>query len=122
MEFKTCAMGEVNMERYGSIFNLNMRLLNTKEDGNKKYLVYDVKGFGYNNLIVEKIFINKTKQTQLKVYGAFEDGASGYKNEIDFSIDINTEIYDKYSFDITNGLLTVILYEIENEESKFELV
>lgn len=86
-----------------------------KEVNNNKVLLYKAWGIPKNMITYETEFVNKTKQTYLNIKGEFKKEIISFENNINIHLRIDTDIYDGYEVDIKDGLITVILHEIENE-------
>ena len=85
-----------------------------QETNGKKIMVYKAYGVPKEKIEHTTEFINKTKEMYLIIKGEheiFED----WSGEVNLRILIDTKIYDGYSVDIKDGLITVTLYEIKNE-------
>jgi len=65
-------------------------------------------------------FINETKETYLNFKGEFKDTETGFDNDIDIHLRIDTLIYQKYDWTINDGILTVALKEIVNVRPEFD--
>ena len=85
-----------------------------QETNGKKIMIYKACGVPKEKIEYTTEFINKTKEMYLIIKGEheiFEDWSS----KVNLRIFIDTKIYDGYSVDIKDGLITVTLYEIKNE-------
>jgi len=102
----------------------------TKEVNNMKFIMYKVPGLSSKNINITKQFVNKTKRTYLSITG--ENRYIFYTNKLDENkdyrdytasikteLDINTSVYNKYEYDIQDGMLIITLYEIVNKEPEF---
>ncbi|WP_342759525.1 hypothetical protein [Kineothrix sedimenti] len=88
----------------------------TKELNNDKVMLFEAWGIPKENITYEIEFINKTRQTFLNVTGRAEIIDLGFENDINIHMLIDTEIYDGYEVNVDNGMVMVILHEIENEQ------
>ena len=95
--------------------------INTIEKDNKKYLQYKLIGLNSKNIKVEKKFVNKTRELFVIVTGKFKDEVTGWENDININLRVDYRIYDKVTYNIQDGILTIILHEIINEEPEVEL-
>lgn len=87
-----------------------------KELNGTKILLYEAWGIPKNMITYSTEFINKTKEVYLNISGKYEKQEIGFENDINVHLKIDTRIYDGYEVDIRDGLITVTLHEIENEE------
>lgn len=88
-----------------------------EEKDNKLTYAYDVAGI---KVKCEEEFENKTKKMYLHFYGECKIlNTHRVFNEYIF---IDTEIYDKYDWYVSNGILYVILFEKINEKPDFKRV
>lgn len=92
-------------------------LLGILEKGNSVTRAYDVAGM---KIKCEEEFINKTET----MYLTFSGKGKVLDEEYDFNerIHVNTDIYDKYDWNIKNGVLYVTLYEKINPHPDFKRV
>ena len=91
-----------------------------REDFNTTYKrVYtkEIPGVSFVDVTINKHWVNRDKKMYLDVSIRFSD--DDIFNE---RIYVDTDIYDKYSYKVKDGLLTITLYEIINEEPKFEQI
>ena len=88
-----------------------------EEKDNKKTIAYNVAGIKVKG---EKVFENKTKTTKLHFYG--ESNILGKHIDFDETLLINTDVYNKYDWYVSNGILYVVLYEKINKEPEFNRV
>jgi hypothetical protein len=95
--------------------------IKTIETDNKKYLQYELIGLNASHIKVNKQFINKTKTLYVTVEGKYKDEVTGFENEINIKLDVDYKIYDKVTYKIADGILTIILHEIKNDEPVVEL-
>jgi len=95
--------------------------INTIEKDNKKYLQYKLIGLNSKNIKVEKKFVNKTRELFVIVTGKFKDEVTGWENDININLRVDYRIYDEVTYNIQDGILTIILHEIINEEPEVEL-
>ncbi len=87
------------------------------EKDNKRTIAFNVAGIKIKG---DKIFENKTKKTSLHFYG--EADVLGKKLNFDETINVNTDIYNKYDWYVSNGILYVVLFEKINKEPEFNRV
>jgi hypothetical protein len=97
------------------------RPIKTVEKDNKKYLQYELIGLNGNHITVKKNFINKTKTLFVTVTGKYTNEVTGFENEINIKLDVDYNIYDKVTYEIADGILTLILHETINDEPNFKL-
>lgn len=90
----------------------------TFEKDCKKHLLYKIPGIC--ELTYTKEFVNKTKETFLNIKGEREIPELEYKNSVDIHLKIDTDLYNGYEVDHTEGILIVTLHEIINAEPIFE--
>ena len=95
--------------------------INTIEKDNKKYLQYELIGVNSKHIKVEKKFINKTRELFVIITGKFKDEVTGWENDININLRVDYRIYDEVTYNIQDGILTIILHEIINEEPEVEL-
>ena len=93
----------------------------TIEKDNKKIILYKALGFNESNIDVEKEFINKTKEVYVTVKGKFENDLIGWKDELSIKFSVDYNIYNNVKWNIEDGILRIILEEIENEEPKVKI-
>lgn len=86
----------------------------TQEIDNKKIILFDAKGIPEENIKHNTEFINRTCETYLVIQG--EHSFLNYKNCINVRYPINTSIYNGYEVKVNDGLVMVILHEIENKK------
>lgn len=91
----------------------------TIEKDNKKIFLYELIGISEENIKEEIEFVNKTCKTYLNVSGEFCDEYTGWKNDINICLPIDTEVYNSYECRIADGILYITLYEIKNEKPFF---
>ena len=82
----------------------------------KELWVLDIPGISAENVTVEKMWKNRTKELNLFVTITC-GGIKHTKVKL-----VDTSVFDKYSYEVKDGRLTITLYEIINEEPKFELI
>lgn len=92
------------------------RPIHTVEKDNSKILLYELIGLNKEHIEVKKEFVNKTKQLYLTIKGEYKDEVTGWENDINIKLNIDYKIYDEVSWGIKDGILTITLYEICNEE------
>lgn len=92
-------------------------LLKTLEKDNSKTYAYDVAGM---KIKCEEEFVNKTESMRL----IFSGKGKVLDEEITFkeTIYIDTDTYDRYDWNIKNGILYVTLYEKINPRPDFKRV
>ena len=95
------------------------RPIKVVEQNLMKILQYELIGLSESNINVITDFINKTKEMYLIVKGDFKDELTGFENEINIRLKIDTDIYNTYNYKIENGLLTIILFEKINDVPEF---
>jgi len=95
--------------------------INTIEKDNKKYLQYELIGLNSKHIKVEKKFVNRTRELFVIVTGKFKDEVTGWENDININLRVDWRVYDKVTYNIQDGILTIILHEIINEEPEVEL-
>jgi hypothetical protein len=88
-----------------------------EEKDNKITYAYTIPGI---KIKCDKIFENKTKATYLHLYG--EGKILNVGMNFDEKIYINTDIYNKYDWYVSNGVLYVVLFEKINKEPEFNRV
>lgn len=88
-----------------------------EEKDNKITYAYAIPGI---KIKCDKIFENKTKATYLHLYG--EGKILNVGMNFNEKIYINTDIYNKYDWYVSNGVLYVILFEKINKEPEFNRV
>ena len=88
-----------------------------EEKDNKKTIAYNVAGIKIKG---DKIFENKTKTMKLHFYG--ETSVLGKTLKFDETIVVDTDIYNKYDWYVSNGILYVVLFEKINKEPEFKRV
>lgn len=90
----------------------------TKELNNDKVMIYNAFGIPKENIKYETEFVNKTKQTYLNVIGHAELTELGFENQVNVHMLIDTDIYDGYEVSVNDGMVMIVLHEIENEAPK----
>ncbi len=95
--------------------------INTVEKDNKKYLQYELIGLNASHIKVNKQFVNKTKTLYVTVEGKYKDEVTGFENEINIKLDVDYKVYNKVTYKIEDGILTIVLHEIINDEPYFDL-
>jgi hypothetical protein len=119
--FDTYSLTTNLYDTYNGI-NKYTKPIKTIEKNNSKILQYNICGMSDEDINVEKEFINKTKELFLNVTGEYEDEESEFKTSVNIHLPIDTKIYELYDFYVLDGLLTITLFEIENEEPEFKCV
>lgn len=92
------------------------RPIDTRELNNDKVMLYEACGIPKENITYCTEFINKTKETYLNIKGYKEIKDLEFKNEVNIQILIDTDIYDGYEVHVDDGMIMVILHEIEKEQ------
>lgn len=87
----------------------------TKELNKDKVMLYEAWGIPRENITYKAEFVNKTREMYLNVVGKHEMSQIGFENEINIHLPIDTKIYDGYQVIINDGMVMIILNEIENE-------
>ena len=82
---------------------------------------YELIGVNSKHIKVEKKFINKTRELFVIITGKFKDEVTGWENDININLRVDYKIYDKVTYNIQDGILTIVLHEIINEEPEVEL-
>jgi hypothetical protein len=95
--------------------------INTVEKDNKKYLQYELIGLNASHITIKKNFVNKTKTLYVTVEGKYKDEVTGFENEINIKLDVDYKTYNKVTWKIEDGILTIVLHEIKNDEPVVEL-
>ena len=88
-----------------------------EEKDNKKTIAYNVAGLKIKG---DKIFENKTKTTKLHFYG--EGTILNVRKFFNETIIVDTDVYNKYDWHVSNGILYVVLYEKINKMPEFNRV
>ena len=93
------------------------QLLKTLEKDNSKIYAYNVAGM---KIKCEEKFVNRTKA----MYLIFSGKGKVLDKELTFgeTICVNTDVYNRYDWNIKNGVLYVTLYEKINERPDFKRV
>jgi HSP20 family molecular chaperone IbpA len=87
------------------------------ENCTKRYIA-KIPGKSESDVTITKKWVNREKALSLVVSVRDDE-----KNRTDCrNILIDTNVYDRYSYEVKHGVLTITLYEIINEQPKFELV
>lgn len=86
----------------------------------KKVLLYNAWGIPKDNITYETEFINKTKQSYLKIEGEYVIDDMGIERKLNVRLPIDTEIYDGFGVTVSDGMVRVELYEIENEKPELK--
>lgn len=95
--------------------------IKTVEKDNKKYIQYELIGLNASHIKVNKQFVNKTKTLYVTVEGRYKDEVTGFENEINIKLDVDYKVYNKVTYKIEDGILTIVLHEIINDEPYFDL-
>lgn len=98
------------------------KIISTVEKDYHKFIVFDVRGIPEDAIKVKTSFVNKTKRMYIEIVGNHHDEYLEYKSEIHEKIFVDTDIYEKYDFEINNGLLILILSEKVNKKPDFKRV
>lgn len=88
-----------------------------KEANNTKILAYEVPGM---KITCEEIFVNKTKHVYLNFKG--EGDILGRKKTFNKEIHVDTDIYNRYDWRVSMGVLYVTLFEKINERPDFSRI
>ena len=91
--------------------------INTDPDECKKVLIADIPGISADKVNVCTKWHNRLKELYFVI--TIDVGNDHFRKENYY---VDTTIYDKYSWEVTDGRLTITLYEIINEQPKFELI
>lgn len=104
---------------YPSMFSCSERKFIRTIDDTSRTKVYtmDIPGIDADKVTITKNWVNRTKSLTLNVL--IDKGDDEFYEE---SIYINTNLYNKYSYEVKNGRITITLYEIINPEPEFELI
>jgi len=86
------------------------------EKDNKKILQYELIGLNASHIKVEKQFINKTKTLYVTVTGKYMDIVTEFENEINIKLEVDYNIYNEVDWHTQDGILTIILCDIVNDE------
>ncbi len=92
----------------------------TKEVDNNKVYLYEAYGIPKDCITYKTEFVNKTKQTYLNITGEYDNSVLGFKKKLNVHLLIDTKIYDSYEVYVEDGLVTVVLHEIINEEPELK--
>ena len=107
-------------KEYEEMWNEYDRPIIDKEVDGKRYLLYEAWGIPKSAITHETEFVNKTKDMYLNVSGKAEDEYLGFENDINIHLHINTDIYDSFEVSVDDGMVRIVLYEIENEKPEFK--
>ena len=88
-----------------------------EEKDNKLIYGFNVPGI---RIKCEEIWNNREKKLSLRFYG--ENEIFDVKNHFDKTIDVDTDIYEKYDWTVKDGILYVTLFEKINERPDFHRV
>ena len=99
------------------IANEQLKLLKTLEKDNSKIYAYNVAGM---KIKCEEKFVNRTEAMYLN----FSGKGKVLDEELIFkeTIYINTNVYNKYDWNVKNGILYVTLYEKINPRPDFKRI
>lgn len=95
--------------------------IHTIEKDNCKIMQYELIGLNKNHIIVKKNFVNKTKTLFVIVEGKYKDELTGWENNINIKLEVDHFIYNKVTWAIQDGILTIVLHEIINKEPEVEI-
>ena len=97
--------------------SMHVRLLGTLQKDSSKTYAYDVAGM---KIKYEEEFVNRTES----MYLIFSGKGKVLDKEITFeeTIYVDTDTYDRYDWNIKNGILYVTLYEKINPRPDFKRV
>lgn len=90
---------------------------NIDDTARTKVYTMDIPGVDADKVTITKNWINRIERLTLDV--VVDKGNDEFDEE---SIVIDTDTYNKYSYVIENGRITITLHEIINPEPEFELV
>mgnify|MGYP000880629168 CR=1 FL=1 len=93
--------------------------IETIERNCQKILQYELIGLGRDHIAIDTDLVNKTKELYLTEKGEFIDDLTGFENDINIRLKIDTDIYCSYDYKIENGILTIILFEKINNIPEF---
>lgn len=97
--------------------SMQVRLLETLQKDSSKIYAYDVAGM---KIKCEEEFVNRTES----MYLIFSGKGKVLDKEITFeeTIYVDTDTYDRYDWNIKNGILYVTLYEKINPRPNFKRI
>lgn len=100
-------------------FSINISTFETDIDEVNRTKIYtkNIPGVSADSVSVVKRWVNRTKTIYLDV--TIDKGEDELFTE---AIVVDTDVYNLWSYFVENGVLKITLYEIENEEPKFDLV
>ena len=78
-------------------------------------MIFDAYGIPKENIKHGIEFINKTRQTFLNVCGRKKIKDLEFENHLNIHMLINTDIYEGYEVNVSDGMVMIILREILNE-------
>ena len=107
-------------KEYTCMFNNHTAAFRVAQVGTDKIYIYNAIGIPKENIKYETEFVNRTKETYLNIKGEHKVEGTGFENEIDVHLLIDTDVYDKYEVDFHDGLIFVFLHEIINEKPVLE--
>ena len=96
------------------------RPLFDRDLNDKRVLLYNAWGIPEDNITYETEFINKTKQPYLKIEGEYVIDDMDIERKLNVRLPIDTEIYDGFGVTVSDGMVRVELYEIENEKPELK--
>ena len=106
------------LDAIGTIKIPSLLLSDYKEEkDNKVTYGFNVPGI---RIKCEEIWNNKEKKLSLRFYG--ENEIFNVKNSFDKTINVNTDVYEKYDWTVKDGILYVTLFEKINERPDFHRV
>lgn len=90
--------------------------IETREADRITVYTKEIPGVSAENVSVSKRWVNRTKSLYLDViiHRGEDVVTCGFK--------VNTDIYNKYAYSVKDGVLTITLHEIVNEEPTFDLI
>lgn len=114
---KNAPIGPAKLKAVDPIILTVNHLLKTLEKDNSKTYAYDVAGM---KIKCEENFVNRTES----MYLIFSGKGKVLDKEITFeeTIYVDTDTYDRYDWNIKNGILYVTLYEKINPRPDFKRV
>jgi hypothetical protein len=103
------------LDTFSIFFDNKDHPIKTIEKDNKKILQYELIGLNGSHITVKKNFVNKTKTLNVTVEGKYIDELTGFENEINIELPVDYNIYNKVTWKIADGILTIIFHEVINE-------
>lgn len=87
-----------------------------KDLNGQRVLLYEAWGIPAEKITYSKEFINKTRRTYLDICGQYSIEDIGFENDLNVHLLIDTNTYDGFEVSVKDGMVKVVLHEIENEE------